>query len=147
MDEIDSKILNMLRADARVSLTAMAKKLGLSKSSIKYRLDRLKREGVIKSFFALVDSNVYGIRLSIVFDLTVDPKVIEEVGTKLSGYSEVIRVYELSNSPDLHVHALFKDNEHLEDFIRNKLYTIPGLRVIKSGTIMKRYKTELTLTI
>lgn len=137
----------MLRADARVSLTAMAKKLGLSKSSIKYRLDRLKREGVIKSFFALVDSNVYGIRLSIVFDLTVDPKVIEEVGTKLSGYSEVIRVYELSNSPDLHVHALFKDNEHLEDFIRNKLYTIPGLRVIKSGTIMKRYKTELTLTI
>lgn len=137
----------MLRADARVSLTAMAKKLGLSKSSIKYRLDRLKREGVIKSFFALVDSNVYGIRLSIVFDLTVDPKVIEEVGTKLSSYSEVIRVYELSNSPDLHVHALFKDNEHLEDFIRNKLYTIPGLRVIKSGTIMKRYKTELTLTI
>jgi hypothetical protein len=45
------------------------------------------------------------------------------------------------------VHALFTDNEHLEQFIRDKLYTIPGLKVIKSGMIMKKYKTELSLTL
>jgi DNA-binding Lrp family transcriptional regulator len=136
-----------MRQDARISLTSMSKKLGFSKSAVKYRVDRLIELGVIKSFFALVDSAAYGMKLSVVFDLTVQPQVIEEVATKLSSYPEVIRAYELSNSPVLHVHALFADNEHLEHFTRTKLYIIPGITAIKSGTIMKRYKTDLSLTL
>ena len=147
IDDVDRKILEMMRYDARISLTAMAKKLHLSKSAVKYRLDRLVRAGVIKSFFTLVDSAVYGVKLSVLFDVTVDPQSIGEVAEKLASYSEVIRVYELTNSPELHVHGLFRDNEQLEYFIRNKLYTINGIRVIKSGMIMKRYKTELSLTL
>jgi len=147
IDEIDRKILDMIRSDARISLTSMSKKLRHSKSAVKYRLDRLVRSGVIRSFFALVDSAVYGLKLSVVFDLTIEPQMIEEAAKKLCAYSEVMRVYELTNSPELHVHALFTDNHQLEHFIHNKLYTIKGIHVIKSGMIMKRYKTELSLTI
>ena len=147
IDEIDRKILDMMRDNARISLTSISKKLSLSKSAVKYRLDRLVKSGAIKSFFALVDSAVYGLKLSVVFDLTVEPQLIEEAAKKLAGYSEVMRVYELTNSPELHVHGLFTDNDQLEQFIHNKLYTIKGIRVVKSGMIMKRYKTELTLTI
>jgi DNA-binding Lrp family transcriptional regulator len=147
VDPIDLKILELMRPNARISLTSMSKRLGLSKSAVKYRVDRLIKLGVIKAFFTLVDSAVYGITLSVVFDLTVEQQVIERVAQKLSSYPEVIRVYELTNSPDLHVHALFEDNVQLEDFIRNKLYAIPGIKVIKSGMIMKRYKTESSLPI
>ena len=147
VDETDRRILDLVRADGRISLTAMSKTLRISKSAVKYRLDRLIQARVIKSFFTLVDSAVYGLKLSVLFDLTVEPQIIEEVAEKLATYEEIIRVYELSNSPELHVHGLFKDNDQLEQFIRNKLYTIKGIRVIKSGTIMRRYKTELTLTI
>ena len=147
VDPVDLKILELMRPNARISLTSMSKKLGLSKSAIKHRVDRLVQLGVIKAFFTLVDQAVYGINLSVVFDLTIEQQVIEDVAKKLSSYLEVIRVYELTNGPDLHVHALFKDHDELEHFIRNKLYSIPGIRVIKSGMIMKRYKTELTLTI
>jgi len=147
IDDIDRKILDMMRSNARISLTSISKRLSLSKSAVKYRLDRLVRSGVIRSFFALVDSAVYGLKLSVVFDLTIEPQMIQEAAEKLSAYSEVIRVYELTNSPELHVHGLFRDNNQLEQFIHNKLYTIKGIHVIKSGMIMKRYKTELSLTI
>jgi DNA-binding Lrp family transcriptional regulator len=147
IDEVDRKILDMMKYDARISLTAMSKKLYMSKSAVKYRLDRLIRVGVIKSFFTLVDSAVYGVKLSVLFDVTVDPQLIEEVATKLAAYSEVTRVYELANSPELHVHGLFGDNGQLENFIRNKLYPLNGIRSIKSGMIMKRYKTELGRTL
>jgi len=147
IDETDRRILGLVRPDARISLTSMSKTLHISKSAVKYRLDRLVQSGAIKSFFTLVDSAVYDLRLSVVFDLTVEPQIIEEVAKKIAEYEEVIRVYELSNSPELHVHGLFKDNDQLEQFIRHKLYSIKGIRVIKSGMIMKRYKTELTLTI
>ena len=147
VDAIDLKILELLRPNARISLTSMSKILNLSKSAIKYRVDRLIERGIIKSFFTLVDSAVYGINLSVVFDLTVEQQVIESVAKKLSTYPEVIRVYELTNSPDLHVHALFQDKDQLEHFVRNKLYPIAGIRTIRSGMIMKRYKTELSLPI
>lgn len=147
VDPVDLRILGIVRTDGRISLTSMSKKLGMSKSAVKYHLDRLIELGVIKSFFALVDSAVYGIKLSVVFDLTVEPQLIEDIAAKLSNCPEVIRAYELTNSPELHIHALFRDNEHLEHFIRKRIYSTPGVKAIKSGTIMKRYKTELTLTI
>lgn len=147
VDEFDLKLLDLVRADGRITLTSMAKKLGLSKSAVKYRMANLIRQGAIKSFFALVDSTVYGMKLSVTFDLTVDPQVIQDVATKLASYNETVRLYELANSPDLHVHALFEDNAHFEAFVRNKLYAISGIRVIKTGMIMKRYKTDLSLTI
>lgn len=147
VDEVDLKLLDLVRANGRITLTALAKELGLSKSAVKYRMSRLVSIGAIKSFFALVDSGVYGMKVSVLFDLTVEPKVIQDVAAKLASHHEVIRVYELANSPELHVHVLFKDNADLEDFIRNKLYPLTGIRVIKSGMIMKRYKTELTLTL
>lgn len=147
VDKTDLKILAMMRTDARISLTSMAKKLHLSKSAVKYRLDRLIELGVIKSFFALVDSAVYGFKLSVVFDLSLAPQAIEHVASKLSAYPEVLRVYELTNGPQLHVHALFADNRLLEEFIRNKLYSIPDINIIKTDMIMKRYKTDLTLTL
>lgn len=147
VDEVDLKLLELVRTNGRITLTAIAEQLGLSKSAVKYRMTELVSRGIIKSFFALVDSAVYGVTLSVLFDLTVEQRIIQDVATKLASYDEVIRVYELANSPDLHVHALFRDNEHFESFIRSKLYSMAGIKVIKSGIIMKRYKAELTLTI
>jgi DNA-binding Lrp family transcriptional regulator len=147
VDDIDLGILNLLRSNARLSLTSMSKKLHLSKSAVKYRVDRLIRTGVIKSFVTLVDSSVYGIELSVIFDLAVEPRMIEIVAKKLCSCPEIIRVYELTTSPELHVHGLFANNQKLEEFIRNKIYTLDGTRVIKTGLLMRRYKTELSLTI
>lgn len=147
VDETDLKLLELLRANARISLASLARKVRLSKSAVKYRLDRLVEVGAIKSFFALVDSQVYGLKLSVVFDLTVEPQVIQDVAMHLAKYPEVVRVYELTTSPQLHVHVLFKDQEAMEKFMRSKLYTLTGIKDVNTGMIIKRYKTDLTLQI
>jgi Lrp/AsnC family transcriptional regulator, leucine-responsive regulatory protein len=147
LDDIDRGMLEMLRKDARITLAEMSRKLGLSKPALKYRLDKMIETGVIKSFFTLVDSSVYEITLSVVFDITVEPQMIEMVAKTLVGLPEVVRAYELSNSPQLHVHALFKGNEAMEDFLRLKLYRMHGVREIKTGIIMTRHKADLTITI
>ena len=141
------KILDTLRQDGRASLASIARKLGLSKPAVKYRVDRLMEAGAIKSFFALVDSRFYGVTLSVVFDLTVDPQAIQEVASRIATYPEVVRVYELTNTPQLHVHALFTENEKMEQFMRNKLYKLPGIKDVSTGIIIRRYKTDLTLTV
>ena len=60
VDEINKKILAMLFRDGRVSQRSMAKRLGLSVTSLNYRFVKLVTEGVIRRFSVYVNPNLYG---------------------------------------------------------------------------------------
>ena len=55
LDRFDRAILRMLAADGRISITDLAREIGLSKSPTQARLRRLERDGVITGYQALVD--------------------------------------------------------------------------------------------
>lgn len=55
LDRFDRAILRALAADGRMSITDLAKTIGLSKSPTQARLRRLEAEGVITGYRALVD--------------------------------------------------------------------------------------------
>ncbi len=55
IDLKDKKILNEIEMNARVSHAEIAKKVGLSKQVVKYRIERLEKEKVIQSYFAVID--------------------------------------------------------------------------------------------
>jgi Lrp/AsnC family transcriptional regulator of lysine biosynthesis len=50
LDETDEKIIQMLRKDSRLSNVSLAKSLGLSEGAVRWRLKRLLKTGVIRSF-------------------------------------------------------------------------------------------------
>ena len=49
MDSIDRDILMHLQSDARLSMTALGKLIGLSQPAITERVKRLEEQGVIKA--------------------------------------------------------------------------------------------------
>jgi len=49
-DEKDIKLLKYLHEDSRIGLTELGQKLGLSKDTIDYRIKKLIKLGIIKSF-------------------------------------------------------------------------------------------------
>ena len=55
LDRFDRKILDVLATDGRISVTALAQRIGLSKSPTQARLRRLEDEGVIRGYRALFD--------------------------------------------------------------------------------------------
>ena len=55
LDRFDRAILRVLAADGRISITDLARAIGLSKSPTQARLRRLEAEGVITGYRALVD--------------------------------------------------------------------------------------------
>jgi DNA-binding Lrp family transcriptional regulator len=50
MDETDLKILDLLEVNGRETVSALASKVGLSRSSVKERIDRLEKEGEIEGY-------------------------------------------------------------------------------------------------
>lgn len=55
LDEFDRKILAALAEDGRMTVTELAKRVGLSKTPAQVRLKRLTDSGVIRSFRAIID--------------------------------------------------------------------------------------------
>ena len=62
MDELDRKLLDLLAANARTPAAELARRLGLSRTTVQSRVERLERTGVIAG---------YGLRLG----EGVDPKI------------------------------------------------------------------------
>ena len=64
MDEIDAfdrKIIAVLEKDGRLSVTELAKRVGLSKTPCQTRLKRLTDRGYIRGFKAVVDPEKLGL--------------------------------------------------------------------------------------
>ncbi len=60
LDMKDTKILYELDANARQPLTKIAKKVGLSKEVVNYRIKAMEREGIIKGYYAALDLSKIG---------------------------------------------------------------------------------------
>lgn len=55
LDELDRKIIAVLRADGRITVTDLAKAVGMSKTPCQVRLRRMIENSVIRGFKAVVD--------------------------------------------------------------------------------------------
>lgn len=60
LDLKDRKIIQELNKNARQSLSNIARKVGISKQAVTYRLNRLIRTGVIKDFITFIDTQKLG---------------------------------------------------------------------------------------
>ena len=59
-DRLDRRIVEELRIDGRLTVTELAKRVGLSKTPCQIRLKRLIRTGAIRGFRAVVDFKKFG---------------------------------------------------------------------------------------
>lgn len=60
LDMKDTRILCELDSNARQPLSRIAKKVGLSKEVVKYRIQAMEREGVIRGYYAVIDLSKIG---------------------------------------------------------------------------------------
>src|SRR3989338_6230889 len=74
MSEADGLVLNRLSDDARISLTELALKTGLSVDQVRYKIRRLVRQGIIQAFWAVLDLQKFGLHR---FDLLVKLKNLD----------------------------------------------------------------------
>ena len=60
LDGYDRKIIDALARDARLSFSALAERVGLSKSPVQARVKRLEKAGYIRAYQAVVDHEKMG---------------------------------------------------------------------------------------
>lgn len=92
LDLKDRKLLFELDHDSRQSAASLSKKIGLSKEAVNYRINRLKKEGIITKFTTLVSADklgFVGFKVFIQFQ-DLSPAVEKEITSFLLGRKDVI---------------------------------------------------------
>jgi len=140
LDEIDTKILELLEEDARRSFTEMAEKLKISESSIRKRVSALQKEGVIKKFTIKVDHAKLGLNTAAIVGIDVDSDKMLEIAQKLCDFKEVKCVATSSGDHMIMLEVWAKNGKELNNLISEKIGKIDGVRQICPALILEKLK-------
>jgi DNA-binding Lrp family transcriptional regulator len=117
-DVKDRKLLYYLSRNARTSHSELSKLVGLSKNAVKYRIERLQKEGVITKFAAVVNLgalNVTTVALLLRFNEDIYEK--KEIIEYFRNHPRADWVITLSGHWDLFVELIVSDFDSLHGMI------------------------------
>ncbi|AIC15450.1 putative HTH-type transcriptional regulator [Nitrososphaera viennensis EN76] len=121
MDKTDVKILEKLLADARMSYRRIAEEIGVSPPTVLARVEKLQKEGVVKSYSAMLDHEKLGYDLTAIIDITAAKGKIIEIEKQIARFPNVCAVYDITGLTDMTVIAKFKNRKELSNFVKKDL--------------------------
>ena len=127
VDELDLKILDVIKNGAKLSVREIAKILNKSPSTILSRIKKLEKVGVIKGYATLIDYSKLNYQVTAITLLQVEGPYIEEVEKLLASEPNVRAVYDVTGEYDVIVISLFKTVSELDNFIK-RLLKVPHIR-------------------
>ena len=101
LDATDQQLLNLLRENARTSTAELARNLGLSRTTVQSRIERLERSGVVAGYTVkLADAVEAGLVRTYVL-ITLVPKQTRVIQSALRRIPEVRTLHSVSGPFDL----------------------------------------------
>ncbi|HJV02822.1 MAG TPA: Lrp/AsnC family transcriptional regulator [Burkholderiaceae bacterium] len=148
LDEIDRRILRELRLDGRLSNTKLAEKVGLSTTPCWNRVRALEEHGVIEGYTALLSQQSLGYPDTVIIEVTLDrhdDEIFEKFGQALADLPEVMEAYLLTGEYDYLIKVAVAGTAGYEEFLRRKLYKLPGLRHSRSTFVLRCLKRSYSV--
>jgi DNA-binding Lrp family transcriptional regulator len=120
LDVKDRKIIYHLSNNARISDTQLSKQVALSKNAVKYRIERLKKEGVIKHLAAVINIGALGLdTFTLLLKFNDDIYENKDILDYFRKHEYVDWLITLSGQWDLFVEMVTKDLNHFHELIKD----------------------------
>ncbi len=135
LDDPDKRLLSLLREDARLSTAALARKLGVARTTVVERLNRLTARGVISGFTVRMNPRYEARLLQVHVLLDVDPKKSESVVSALRAMPQVKAVHAISGAFDSLVFVEGESTEEI-DRVLDAIGQLPGVGRTQSSIVL-----------
>ncbi len=141
IDKIDCKIINLLQKNGRLPNTTIAKKLGISESTVRTRLNRLIKEEFIQ---IVAVSNPIKLGFQIVGNIRmhVDIKKTENVVRELSKLDQIWFIVQTTGGTDIYAEFIVKSLDELNSLGFDKINKIDGIIRTDTSLILKFIKRK-----
>ncbi|WP_417429766.1 Lrp/AsnC family transcriptional regulator [Halpernia sp.] len=117
IDVIDHRIINILKINSRFSFAEIGRKVSLSPSSVRERIQKLEELGVIKSYSVQLNQTLLGNGLEVFIMLKIFDGKLQDILREVTTYPEVQQVFRITGPYNIHMQVVLKDQLHLQHFI------------------------------
>jgi Lrp/AsnC family transcriptional regulator for asnA, asnC and gidA len=139
LDELDLKIIEYLIEDGRTPYTQIAEELGITESTVRKRVSRMREDDIIK-IRAITDPAKLGYTTEAIVGVQLDTKDLPRSLVVLKAFEEITHINVCAGIYDLVIEIRVKSNEDLFAFLTEKLRKTPGIAKTDTLLVLKTAK-------
>jgi len=139
LDANDQGLITLLRANARISVVDLAKRLGLSRATVQNRMRRLEEKGVILGYTLQIGPETAKPEVRALMSIEADSASEANVITKLRGNPNVKAVHHTTGRWDL-IAEIQTDSLSSFNKIIGSLRLIEGVTSTETNLLLDSYE-------
>jgi len=136
LDAIDQQLIALLGSNARMTLTALAHAVSLSRTAVQARIARLERDKVILGYRAIIGDGHDGDSLSAMLSIIFSQRPCHPVVARFRHWPEIVHHYSVTGPVDAYVLVRVKDAEALAELV-DRFSALPGVASASSALMLR----------
>lgn len=141
LDELDRKILKILKGNARLSYSDIGNAVGLSRVAVKNRMNVMENLGIIKGYQAIIDEkSANDSCVEFVLDIAVNADKFKTVADDLAKESFIRKLCITSGRCKLIAFGYAPNTKTLSTYVDRLYYRMSGIEGINWQVIMSTLK-------
>ncbi|AUH51636.1 AsnC family transcriptional regulator [Chromobacterium sp. ATCC 53434] len=150
LDKMDRKILRILQKNARIAMTELAEKVGLSTTPCTERVRRMERDGIIEGYYARLNPQALGGALLVFVEIKLEAKsgnIFDAFRREIMSIPEILECHLVSGDFDYLIKARIADMSMYRKLLGDILLQLPSAKESKSYVVMEEVKETLQLPL
>jgi Lrp/AsnC family transcriptional regulator for asnA, asnC and gidA len=147
LDSLNIHLINILQKDGRASFREISRKMKVSDATVRDRVDKLLKSGIIEEITAIVNPQKVGKEEISFIILEIAPSELTKILSTIKDMSEVKFVCETAGKENALIMVFSENRAMLKEFIEQKISTLPATKVIQILTVTNFEKKDLKVTL
>lgn len=139
MDDLDTRLIAELRRDGRASLSDLAARLGLTRATVRARMERLAGRGEIAGFTVVTRADVTTAPVRALMLIGIEGRGAERIMGRLAGLPAVVAVHSTNGKWDLIAELAAQTLQELDETIF-RIREIDGVMTSETNLLLSTRK-------
>jgi len=139
VDDVDRKLIGLLRDNARTSAASLAKSLKVARGTVQNRLAKLERDGTIAGYTVRLRPKMDEHRIVALMTIAVEGNRLESVLRTLRGDPAIVTLYTTNGRWDL-VAEIRADSLQSFDQVLSQIRRIEGISGTETSLLLSTHK-------
>jgi len=137
LDTLDRQLIALLQANARESTADLARRLGVARTTVLARLQRLERQGVVVGYTVRLGQEEGERGVEAFVGITTEPKSARDVTQRLASFPELRQLCSVSGEFD-YIALLQADTPARLDGLLDEIGAIVGVLKTTTSVVLAR---------
>jgi DNA-binding Lrp family transcriptional regulator len=135
MDDLDHRLISILRHDARRGISDLASELKVSRATVRARIERLEADGTILGYTVVLRADAVAQPVRGLTMIEVEGRMQDKVVDALVGFPEIGAVHTTNGKWDLVAELSTRDLAELDAVLR-RIRLVPGITASETTLLL-----------